>query len=125
MNRREFLRASAPLALAPALLTRRGLAQTPSPQTPTAAPPPLPPAGADGWVSLINGRDFSGWYSMLQRSGKGVARIVSPGDLQALHIATIDLTERGVADIFRSAAVDAPIPVVRLGRRQHQCDGNC
>ena len=73
MNRREFLRASAPLALAPVLLSRPGLAQTPAPQAPSAAPPPLPAAGADGWVSLINGRDFTGWYSVLQRSGKGVA----------------------------------------------------
>src|SRR5690349_13218859 len=68
MNRRDFLRASAPLALAPAVLGRRGWAQTPEP-----AAPPLPAAGADGWVSLINGRDLSGWYTMLQRSGKGVA----------------------------------------------------
>jgi hypothetical protein len=34
---------------------------------------PLPPAGADGWVSLLNGRDLNGWYSMLAKSGKGVA----------------------------------------------------
>jgi hypothetical protein len=37
------------------------------------SPPRLPAAGADGWVSLLNGRDLSGWYTMLQRSGKGVA----------------------------------------------------
>jgi hypothetical protein len=88
MNRREFLRASAPLALAPALLTRRGLAQTASPQTPNAAPPPLPAPGADGWVSLINGRDFTGWYSMLQKSGKGVAEEtgVIMMEEQMLHI---------------------------------------
>ena len=73
MNRREFLRVSGPLALAPAWLSRHGLAQTASPQTASAASPPLPAAGADGWVSLINGRDFTGWYSVLQRSGKGVA----------------------------------------------------
>ena len=53
MNRREFLRASAPLALAPAFLSRSGLAQTATPQAPHArqtapsAPPPLPAAGAD------------------------------------------------------------------------------
>lgn len=33
----------------------------------------LPPAGADGWISLFNGRDLSGWYTMLQKSGRGVA----------------------------------------------------
>jgi hypothetical protein len=68
MNRREFLRASAPLALAPAVLMRRGLAQKAETATPN-----LPAPGADGWISLINGRDFDGWYSMLQRSGKGTA----------------------------------------------------
>jgi Domain of Unknown Function (DUF1080) len=67
MNRRDFLRAGAPIALAPAFLTQRTFAQTPE------AAPPLPASGADGWVSLINGRDFAGWYSMLQRSGKGIA----------------------------------------------------
>src|SRR5579871_3310647 len=68
MNRRDFLLAGAPLALAPTVLGgRRWL------QTDETAPPRLPPAGADGWVSLINGRDLGGWYTMLQRSGKGVA----------------------------------------------------
>jgi hypothetical protein len=88
MNRREFLRVSAPLALAPAWLSRRGLAQTASPQAPSAASPPLPAAGADGWVSLINGRDFTGWYSVLQRSGKGVAeeKGVIMMEEQMLHI---------------------------------------
>lgn len=38
-----------------------------------ASTSPLPPAGADGWISLFNGRDLSGWYTMLQKSGKGVA----------------------------------------------------
>jgi hypothetical protein len=38
-----------------------------------AAIPSLPPAGADGWVSLLNGRDLNGWYSVLSKSGKGVA----------------------------------------------------
>jgi hypothetical protein len=27
----------------------------------------------DGWVSQLNGHDLAGWYSMLQKSGKGVA----------------------------------------------------
>ncbi len=68
MNRRDFLRASAPLVLAPNILARRGFAQTAEP-----TPAPLPPPGAGGWVSLLNGRDLTGWYSMLQRSGTGVA----------------------------------------------------
>ena len=72
MNRRQFLQASAPLVLAPAVAARSVLAQTAA-QTAAVNPPPLPPPGADGWVSLLNGRDFTGWYSMLQRSGKGVA----------------------------------------------------
>ena len=67
MRRRDFLGGS---ALATLLLSYRGLGQTTAPQAPL---PPLPAAGADGWISLLNGRDLSGWYSMLQRSGKGVA----------------------------------------------------
>jgi hypothetical protein len=32
------------------------------------------PAGAsDGWVSLFNGRDLTGWYSVLNASGRGAA----------------------------------------------------
>ena len=68
MNRREFIKAGTTLAMAPAIRTR-----TQSPQVIDPAPPGLPAAGADGWVSLLNGRDLSGWYTMLQRSGKGVA----------------------------------------------------
>ena len=33
---------------------------------------PLGP-NAYGWVSHLNGHDLAGWYSMLQKSGKGVA----------------------------------------------------
>src|SRR5215510_10499636 len=35
----------------------------------------------------------------------------------------MDLFELRVADIFRTAAVDAPSPVVRRGRREHQRAG--
>jgi hypothetical protein len=63
MNRRDLLKTGASLALGPILLPHQGLAQA----------LPLPAAGADGWVSLLNGRDLTGWYSMLQKSGKGVA----------------------------------------------------
>ena len=68
MNRREFIKAGTAMAIAPAIPI-----PTQYPQVIDPAPPRLPPAGADGWVSLLNGRDLSGWYTMLQRSGKGVA----------------------------------------------------
>ena len=82
MNRRDFLKASAPLVAAPAILPYRAFAQT------ADTPPPLPPAGADGWVSLINGRDLAGWYTMLQNSGKGIAeeRNMVVMEEQMLHI---------------------------------------
>jgi hypothetical protein len=63
MNRRDLLKTGASLALGPILFPHLGSAQA----------LPLPAAGADGWVSLLNGRDLTGWYSMLQKSGKGVA----------------------------------------------------
>ncbi|HEY7838123.1 MAG TPA: DUF1080 domain-containing protein [Terriglobales bacterium] len=67
MNRRDFLRAGLPLAAVPLVLSSRSRAQTP------ASDLALPAPGADGWVSLMNFRDLSGWYTMLQRSGRGVA----------------------------------------------------
>jgi hypothetical protein len=33
----------------------------------------MPAPGSDGWVSLLNGRNLDGWYTMLEKSGKGVA----------------------------------------------------
>ncbi|AEU37815.1 3-keto-disaccharide hydrolase [Granulicella mallensis] len=65
MNRRHLLKTGASFALGCAVLPHRSLAQTKS--------LPLPPAGADGWVSLLNGRDLTGWYTMLEKSGKSVA----------------------------------------------------
>ncbi|MGH9573580.1 MAG: 3-keto-disaccharide hydrolase [Candidatus Acidiferrales bacterium] len=82
MRRRDFLKASAPLVVVSALMPYQSFAQT------SGAPPALPAPGADGWVSLINGHDLSGWYTMLQKSGKGVAekqKIVSMEE-QMLHI---------------------------------------
>ena len=67
MKRRDFLRAGTSLALAPAVVSLRGLAQA------GTGALPLPAAGSDGWVSLLNGRDLTGWYTMLQKSGKGFA----------------------------------------------------
>jgi Domain of Unknown Function (DUF1080) len=65
MNRRNFLKTSSVAAVGSVLFPRQSLAQT--------AIPPLPPSGADGWVSLLNGRDLTGWYTMLEKSGKGAA----------------------------------------------------
>jgi hypothetical protein len=82
MNRREFLKTSAPLVVAPAFLSHRAFAQM------AGTAPPLPRAGADGWVSLINGNDLTGWYTMLQKSGKGIAeelKMVAMEE-QMLHI---------------------------------------
>jgi len=64
MNRRSFLKASVPIATSPLWISHLGLAEQLS----------LPPAGADGWISLLNGRDLTGWYTMLQKSGKDVAQ---------------------------------------------------
>jgi hypothetical protein len=80
MNRRNFLKTSGALSVGSLLLPHAGLAKGPV--------PPLPPAGADGWVSLINGKDLTGWYTMLQTSGKGVAeqkKIVTM-ESEMLHI---------------------------------------
>ena len=89
MNRREFLKAGAPLALAPALLPYRAFAQTSQP------PLGLPPAGADGWVSLINGRDLAGWYTMLQNSGKGAAEELKMVTVEEEMLHILGNDERG------------------------------
>ena len=54
----------------------------------------LPPAGADGWISLLNGRDLTGWYTMLQKSGKDVAqtRKIVVMEQEMLHILGNELT---------------------------------
>ena len=71
MNRRQFFTfgMGAPLLAAPLLRSTSAeaaaLAQQPS---------TLPPPGVDGWISLFNGRDLTGWYTFLQRSGKDVAQ---------------------------------------------------
>jgi hypothetical protein len=53
------------------MLASRGLAAQAAPPLPPL--PPLPPPGADGWVSLLNFKNLDGLYTMLQKSGKGVA----------------------------------------------------
>jgi hypothetical protein len=65
MNRRKFLRSSSSVAIGSTLLPLRNFS--------VAATLPLPPPGADGWVSLLNGRDLNGWYSVLSKAGKGAA----------------------------------------------------
>ena len=82
INRRHVLKGMGTLALGPTLLPLATLAQTAVPKL------ALPPPGADGWVSLFNDRDLTGWYSMLQKSGKGVAekkRIITVEN-EMLHI---------------------------------------
>jgi len=49
----------------PSLAAQTSLAQ--------AGAPSLPSSGTGGWISLLNGRDLSGWYSMLASSGRDVA----------------------------------------------------
>jgi hypothetical protein len=61
MDRRHMLKLAAAATLSP-VFCGDGLAQT-----------LLPAAGADGWISLLNGHDLNGWYSVLQNSGRGAA----------------------------------------------------
>lgn len=68
MNRRKFIQSGAACAVLP-MVASRGLAAQSAAQT----TPPLPPAGADGWVSLLNFRNLDGFYTMLEHSGKGIA----------------------------------------------------
>jgi len=63
MNRRQFLRTSLPLS-APLLAARASRVE---------AQAPAPTPGADGWIPLFNGRNLDGWYTFLQRSGRGAA----------------------------------------------------
>ncbi len=88
MNRRGFLKASLPMATSPLWLPHVGLAEGFAPQL------SLPPAGADGWISLLNGRDLSGWYTMLQKSGKDVAqtRKIVVMEQEMLHILGNEMT---------------------------------
>jgi hypothetical protein len=87
MNRRSFLKASVPMATSPLWLPHVGLAED-------FAQTSLPPAGADGWVSLLNGRDLTGWYTMLQKSGKDVAqtRKMVVMEQEMLHILGNEVT---------------------------------
>ena len=88
MNRRDLLKASVPIVASPWWFPRWASAQ--------AAPAlSLPPAGADGWVSLLNGRDLTGWYSMLEKSGKHVAeqKKIVLMEQEMLHILGNEVTD--------------------------------
>ncbi len=90
MHRRDFLKTSAAAGFVAAIPSQVN-AQS-------AVMPALPPAGADGWISLLNGRDFTGWYTVLQRSGRGVAEqrhIVAMED-EMLHILGNDVNESDI-----------------------------
>jgi hypothetical protein len=98
MNRREFLRAGLPVA-APLLAARSR-----EPQAAPAAPAP----GADGWIALFNGRNLDGWYSFLQRSGRGAAEkngyvTVENG---LLHIMGRDVPNENVESGYLSTLAD-------------------
>jgi hypothetical protein len=65
MNRRKFLSSGSSVAIGSALLPLRNFTD--------AAALTLPPAGADGWISLLNGHDLNGWYTVLSKAGRGAA----------------------------------------------------
>lgn len=89
IDRRQALKGIGALTLGPTLLPLKTLAQAAAPEL------TLPAAGADGWISLINDRDLTGWYSMLQKSGKDVAehkRIVTMEN-EMLHVMGADVDD--------------------------------
>ncbi len=65
MNRRNLLKAGIAISASPWSLLREASGQMS--RTSMSAP------GSDGWVSLLNGHSLDGWYTMLEKSGKGVA----------------------------------------------------
>lgn len=91
MDRRGFIKAGSSL-LGGAML---GGLTAPGVGLAQGAAPPLPPPGADGWVALFNGRDLSGWYTMLATSGKGVAekRKMVTVEQEMLHIMGNEVTD--------------------------------
>jgi hypothetical protein len=67
MDRRNFLIASASAAAVPLQASNVGSAHAST----NALSLPVP--GADGWIALFNGRDLNGWYTWLEKAGRGVA----------------------------------------------------
>ena len=86
MNRRSFLTVGVAAVAVPSLAAQTSLTQ--------AGAPHLPSPGTDGWISLLNGRDLSGWYSMLASSGRDVAekRGIVRMEEGMLHIYANELT---------------------------------
>ncbi len=80
MDRRNFLNTSASSLFGSFAV---GRTMTTRQQPPAVMPAP----GADGWISLFNGRNLDGWYTFLQQSGRnndpsGIFRV----DNGLLHI---------------------------------------
>ena len=98
MDRRHMLKLATAATLFPDF-SRDGFAETPSPA-----------AGADGWISLLNGNDLSGWYSVLQRSGRGAAgtAIVTVSLTYIDHPTSPSLRSVPVQEISRSGVYGRP-----------------
>jgi len=65
VNRRSLLKAGISVSVSPWNWFPEASGQT----SRTNVPAPR----SDGWVSLLNGGNLDGWYTMLEKSGKGVA----------------------------------------------------
>ena len=95
MNRREWMKAAG--------LITAGAFQRGEGQTSRAAS--MPAEASDGWVSLFNGRNLDGWYTMLQQSGRGVAEkrgmvTVEQGMLHIMGDVTEGKPEAGYVSTF-------------------------
>src|SRR6202167_1470860 len=88
MNRRDLFKTSLPIVAGAWGLPRWACAQA------AAGSLSLPAAGADGWISLLNSHDLTGWYSMLEKSGKDVAqsRKIVMMEQDMLHILGNEVT---------------------------------
>ena len=71
-----------------------------------------PPPGAGGIQPLAHHQGVA----LHLRAGKGIPRVVGPGDPQSVQVVTVDLREARVADLPIAASIGAPPVVTR--RRQ-------
>jgi Domain of Unknown Function (DUF1080) len=99
MNRRRLLKTGSLAVAGSILLPRQNFSQM--------AVPTLPASGADGWISLLNGRDLSGWYTMLKKAGKGAA--------EKRHMVTI---EEGMLHIMGNEEGQEPAEAGYLATNQ-------